>query len=115
MVATPKWIPDRPDAETLPPPPAWAGRPDGRRDGKCVPDYPFYPSGDDDPVRVRHSPCAGVSQALGQGIQLVAAVEAPSEAGQVALGVFGANVMVGAGERRLDVAERGVDPGERGP
>ena len=44
---------------------------------------------------------AGVGDALGQGIELVAAVEAPGEAGEVALGVLGANVMVGAGERRL--------------
>ena len=54
-------------------------------------------------------PRAGVGQTFGQGIELVAAVEAPGEAGQVALGVLGADVMVGAGECRLDVAERGVD------
>ena len=59
--------------------------------------------------------CAGVGQTLGQGVQLVAAVEAPGEAGQVALGVLGADVMVGAGERGLDVAQGRVDPGERHP
>ena len=42
-----------------------------------------------------------LGQTFGQGIELVAAVEAPGEAGQVALGVLGADVMVGAGERRL--------------
>jgi len=48
---------------------------------KAVPDYPFASSGDDDPVRMGRGPRAGVGQALGQGIQLVAAVEAPGEAG----------------------------------
>ena len=70
-----------------------------------LPDYPFPSSGDDDPVRMRRRPCAGVGQALGQGVELVAAVEAPGEAGKVALGVLGADVMVGAGERGLDVAQ----------
>ena len=44
---------------------------------------------------------AGVGEALGQGVELVAAIEAPGEAGEVALGVLGADVMVGAGERVL--------------
>ena len=82
---------------------------------KNRPDYPCYSSGDDDPVRMGCCPRAGVGQTFGQGIELVAAVEAPGEAGQVALGVLGADVMVGAGERRLDVAERGVDPGKGDP
>ena len=79
------------------------------------PDYRRYSSGDDDPVRMGCCPRAGVDQTFGQGIELVAAVEAPGEAGQVALGVLGADVMVGAGECRLDVAERGVDPGKGDP
>ena len=59
--------------------------------------------------------CAGVGEALGQGVELVAAVEAPGEAGEVALGVLGADVMIGPGERRLDVAQCRVDPSERHP
>ena len=41
-------------------------------------------------------------------------IQAPGEAGEVALGVLGA-VMVGAGERGLDVAQRGVDPSKGHP
>ena len=60
-------------------------------------------------------PGAGIGEPLGQGVQLVAAVEPPSEAGKVALGVLGADVMVGAGEGGLDVAQRRVDPSEGCP
>ena len=59
---------------------------------------------------MRRRSCTSIGEALGHGVELEAAVEAPSEAGKIALGVLGADVMVGAGERRLDVAERGVDP-----
>ena len=52
--------------------------------------------GDDDPVRMGCCPRAGVGQTFGQGIELVAAVEAPGEAGQVALGVLGADVALAA-------------------
>ena len=79
------------------------------------PDYSLPSSGDDDPVGMRRCPCAGVGQALGQGVELEAAVEAPGEAGEVALGVLWADVMVGPGERGLDVAQRGVHPLKRCP
>ena len=46
-------------------------------------------------------PRAGVGQTFGQGIELVAAVEAPGEAGPVALGVLVADEMVGAGDAVL--------------
>ena len=72
--------------------------------GNHVPDYPCYSSGDDDPVRMGCCPRAGVGQTFGQGIELVAAVEAPGEAGEVALGVLRADAMIGAGGRGLDVA-----------
>ena len=78
-------------------------------------DYPFHSSGDDDPVGMGCGPCAGIGQTLGQAVELVAAIEAPGEAGKIALGVLGADMVVGAGERGLDVAQRGVDPGEGNP
>lgn len=53
---------------------------------------------------------AGIDEPLGQAIQLVATVEPAGEAGEVALDVLGTDVMVGSGERGLDVAERSVDP-----
>ena len=77
---------------------------------KILPDYPAHSSGDDGPVRMRLRPGAGVGEALGQAVELVAAVEAPGEAGKVALGVLGADVMAGAGERGLDVAQGRVHP-----
>ena len=58
---------------------------------------------------------ASPGEAFGGSVEGVASIEAPSEAGKIALGVFGADVMVGSGEGCLDVAERGVDPGERRP
>src|SRR6187397_591722 len=82
---------------------------------KEEPDYPFHSSFDDDPVRMGRRSCAGVGQALGQGVELEAAVEAPSIAGKVALGVLGADVVVGAGERGFDVAECRVDPSKGNP
>ena len=42
-------------------------------------------------------------------------IQAPGEAGEVALGVLRADVMTGADKRRLDVAERGVHPLKRHP
>ena len=65
--------------------------------------------------KLRRRPGAGVGEPLGHGVELVAAVEAPGEAGEVALGVLRADVMIGAGERRLDVAQSRVDPFERAP
>ena len=50
----------------------------------------------------------GPYQPLGRGVEVVAAVAAPGEAGEGALGVVLADVMAGAGERGLDVAKRGV-------
>ena len=58
---------------------------------------------------------AGPGETFGGGVEHMAPIEAPGEAGEVALGMLGADVMVGAGQRGLDVAERGVDPGERRP
>ena len=75
-----------------------------------LPAYPLHSSGDDGPVRMRLRPGAGVGEVLGQAVELVAAVEAPGEAGKVALGVLGADVMAGAGERGLDVAQGRVHP-----
>ena len=57
--------------------------------------------------------CPG--ETFGGGVENVAAIEAPGEAREVALGVLGADVMIGAGQCCLDVAERGIDPGERRP
>ena len=48
------------------------------------------------------------------GLEVVAPVVAPGEAGEVALGMVGAELAVGPGDRALDVAERRVDPFERG-
>src|SRR6478672_696190 len=79
------------------------------------PGYPFHSSFDDDPIRMGCRSCAGIGEPLGQGVELEAAVEAPGIAGEVALGLLGADVMVGAGERGLDVAECGVDPSEGDP
>ena len=83
--------------------------------GKIGTDYPLFSSSDDEAVGLRLGVQRGPHQPLGHGVELKAAVEAPGEAGEVALGVLGADVVVGASERRLDVAERGVDPVERRP
>src|SRR5688572_17067001 len=57
----------------------------------------------------------GPDEALDDAVELEAAVEAVGEAGEIALGVLGADVVVGAGERGLDVAQRRVHPAERRP
>src|SRR5687767_765683 len=54
-------------------------------------------------------------EAFDDAVQLIATVEAVGEAGEAALGVLGADVVVGAGDRGLDVAQRRVDPAERRP
>src|SRR6187431_3373105 len=59
--------------------------------------------------------CGGPGEALDDAVELETAVEAVGEAGEVRLGVLGADVMVGAGDRGLDVAQRRVHPPERGP
>src|SRR6188508_2284803 len=57
----------------------------------------------------------GPGEALDDAVELEASVEAVGEAGEVRLGVLGADVMVGAGDRGLDVAQCRVHPPERGP
>ena len=57
---------------------------------------------------------ASPGEALGHGVKGIASIETPSEASEVALGMFGADMMVGASERGLDVAERRVHPLEWG-
>ena len=79
------------------------------------PDYPKSLSSDDNPVRPGLGLQPGPHQPFGHGVELVATIEAPGEAGEVALRVLLADVVVGAGERRLDVAEGGIDPVEGRP
>ena len=47
-------------------------------------------------------------------LELITAVVAPGEAGEVASGVIGAELAIGPGDRALDVAERRIDPFEWG-
>ena len=56
--------------------------------------------------------CGAVNEARDHGVELVAPVVSPGEAGEVALGMIGAEFAVGSGDRALDVAERRVDPFE---
>ena len=56
--------------------------------------------------------CGAVNEARDHGVELVAPVVSPGEAGEVALGMIGAELAVGSGDRALDVAERRVDPFE---
>ena len=58
-------------------------------DGFNDPDYPLRSSCDDDPVGMGRGAGAGIGEAFGQAVVLVTAVEAPGEAGKVALGVLG--------------------------
>ena len=76
------------------------------------PDPPRESSCDDDPVRMRFGVRASPGQSLGDTIQVVAPIEAISEACKIALGMFGADMMIGADDRSLDVAEHCVDPFE---
>src|SRR5512134_1289301 len=57
----------------------------------------------------------GPGEALDDAVELEAAVEAVGEAREVALGVLGTDVVIGAGDRGLDVAQRRVHPPERRP
>lgn len=82
---------------------------------KGYPDPPRESSSDDDPIGMRLGLGAGPGEALGDGVEIVASIETVSVAGQVALSVLGADVMIGAGERGLDVAEHRVDPFEGCP
>src|SRR5215213_2282038 len=70
---------------------------------------------DNGPVGLRGGMDGGPGEALDDAVELEAPVEPVGEAGEVLLGVLGADVVVGAGDRRLDVAEGGVDPPERRP
>src|SRR5687767_3804675 len=56
-----------------------------------------------------------MDQVWDQAGKLEATVVAPGEAGEIATGMRRGDLTVGAGDRRLDVAERGVDPLERRP
>src|SRR5918998_1897818 len=58
---------------------------------------------------------AGPGEALDGRVELVAAVEVPGEAGEVARRVLRADAPVGADDRGLDVAQHRVDPLERRP
>ena len=91
------------------------GQPESECHTKTLPDPPRESSCNDDPVRMRFGVRASPGQSLGDAIQVVAPIEAISEAYKIALGMFGANMMIGAGDRRLDVAEHCVDPFERRP
>ena len=57
--------------------------------------------------------CPG--KTLGDGVEVVAPIEAVGEAGEIALGMLRTDMVVGAGDRRLDIAERRVDPFEGCP
>jgi hypothetical protein len=50
-----------------------------------------------------------VDEAHEHAVELEAAVEAPGEAGKIARGVRRAELAVGAHDRRLDVAQHGID------
>ena len=63
---------------------------------------------------MRRGTSGGVGEALDHAVEVKAPVEAPDEAGKVALGVLAADMAVGPGERGLDVAQAGVDPAAPG-
>ena len=48
---------------------------------------------------------ASPGEALCHGVEGVASIEVPGEAGEVALGVFWADMVIGAGQCCLDVAD----------
>jgi len=60
---------------------------------------------ENDPVRLGCGVEGGVEEAFDDAVEVVAAVEAPGEAGEIGVGVFGADGVVGAGKGGLDVAE----------
>ena len=72
-------------------------------------EYPALSAGDELVAGQRGGPDGAVDESRDQAGELEAAFEAPGEAGELAIGVFRANAAVGAGDRRLDVAQRGVD------
>ena len=61
-----------------------------------IPDYPLDSSCDDCSVRMGRGLRAGVRQALGQGVELEAAVEAEHELVDVVGQVLGADAVMGA-------------------
>ena len=83
--------------------------------GKNNPDPTRESSSDDDPIGMRPGLGACPGEALGDGVEIVSPIEAVGEAGEIALGMFRADMMIGAGDRRFDVAEHGVHPFERRP
>src|SRR3954471_23236006 len=106
-------------AQTAPPPPirapAKAEKPLFCGSGLIATRLSISHIRDDDPVGLGCGVDCGPGEALDDAVELETAIEAVGEAGQVGLGVLRADVVVGAGQRRLDVAERGVDPAERRP
>src|SRR3954471_19757780 len=106
-------------AQTAPPPPirapAKAEKPLFCGSGLIATRLSISHIRDDDPVGLGCGVDRGPGEALDDAVELETAIEAVGEAGQVGLGVLRADVVVGAGQRRLDVAERGVDPAERRP
>ncbi len=54
-----------------------------------------------------------MDEAEDYGLELEAAVVSPCEACEVSFSVIGPELSIGAGDCRLDIAQRGVDPFER--
>src|SRR6476659_3501098 len=75
-----------------------------------LPDQPAFSSGREEPVGQWVGTSGAVQEARQHRLELEAAIEAPGEAGEIAGGMGRAELAVGADDRRLDVAERGVDP-----
>src|SRR5512144_2051929 len=65
-------------------------------------------------VRHRRGADGSPAEAWEHGGEVVAAVEAVLELGQIARDVLVADRAIGADDRRLDVAQRGIDPLEGG-
>src|SRR3954466_122993 len=82
---------------------------------KAASEEPASSAGDEHGIGQRRRPDGAVDQPRDQAVELEAAVVAPGEAAEVAPGVLRADLPVGAGERRLDVAQGSVDPLERRP
>ena len=58
---------------------------------------------------------AGPREALGDGVEIVSPIEAVGEAGEIALGMFRTDMVVGVCDRGLDIAEDRIDPFGRCP
>lgn len=70
---------------------------------KMLPNPPQFSSYDDDSVKMRFGLDACPGEVLGDAVEIVTPVEAIGEAGKIALGVFGADMMISAGDRRLRI------------